>query len=116
MAVRVGGGAVEEPEDLRDVVLVHAQVVKPSHVLVAERLVFRRAQAELAGNVLEVRELCLRLQRPIMRDYVTLRRSSDGAVAAGGRSCRLRSWDEHGRTFEDLDGYRVVLQNSDWTR
>ena len=35
--------------------------------------------------------LCLRLQRPIMRDYVTLRRSSDGAVAVGGRSCRLRS-------------------------
>jgi hypothetical protein len=28
--------------------------------------------------------LCLRLQRPIMRDYVTLRRSSDGAVAAEG--------------------------------
>jgi len=23
-------------------------------------------------------------------------------------------WDRHGRTFEDLDGYRVVLQNSDW--
>lgn len=23
-------------------------------------------------------------------------------------------WDQHGRTFEDPDGYRVVLQNSDW--
>lgn len=23
-------------------------------------------------------------------------------------------WDVHGRTFEDLDGYRVVLQNSAW--
>jgi hypothetical protein len=23
-------------------------------------------------------------------------------------------WDRDGRTFEDLDGYRVVLQNSDW--
>lgn len=23
-------------------------------------------------------------------------------------------WDEAGRTFEDLDGYRVVLQNSHW--
>lgn len=23
-------------------------------------------------------------------------------------------WDEHGRTFEDPDGYRVVLQNRDW--
>jgi hypothetical protein len=23
-------------------------------------------------------------------------------------------WDRSGRTFEDLDGYRVVLENSDW--
>lgn len=23
-------------------------------------------------------------------------------------------WDHAGKTFEDLDGYRVVLQNSDW--
>jgi hypothetical protein len=25
-------------------------------------------------------------------------------------------WDRHGRTFEDLDGYRVVLQNVAWTK
>ena len=25
-------------------------------------------------------------------------------------------WDVHGRTFEDLDGYRVVLQNAAWMR
>jgi len=25
-------------------------------------------------------------------------------------------WDRQGRTFEDVDGYRVVLQNSAWTR
>lgn len=24
-------------------------------------------------------------------------------------------WDVVGRTFEDVDGYRVVLQNRDWT-
>ena len=24
-------------------------------------------------------------------------------------------WDERGRTFEDPDGYRVVLQNESWT-
>lgn len=23
-------------------------------------------------------------------------------------------WDVHGKTFEDVDGYRVVLQNGDW--
>ena len=25
-------------------------------------------------------------------------------------------WDVQGRTFEDVDGYRVVLQNSAWSR
>ena len=25
-------------------------------------------------------------------------------------------WDRHGRTFQDLDGYRVVLQNAAWDR
>lgn len=24
-------------------------------------------------------------------------------------------WDRHGRTFEDPDGYRVVLQNAGWS-
>lgn len=24
-------------------------------------------------------------------------------------------WDQRGKTFEDLDGYRVVLQNAAWT-
>jgi YycE-like protein len=24
-------------------------------------------------------------------------------------------WDRQGRTFEDIDGYRVVLENSAWT-
>jgi len=24
-------------------------------------------------------------------------------------------WDRHGRTFEDPDGYRVVLQNAEWS-
>lgn len=25
-------------------------------------------------------------------------------------------WDQHGRTFEDPDGYRVVIQNASWGR
>ncbi|MGB2815933.1 MAG: hypothetical protein WBA53_09635 [Burkholderiaceae bacterium] len=25
-------------------------------------------------------------------------------------------WDRRGRTFEDGDGYRVVLQNAEWSR
>ena len=24
-------------------------------------------------------------------------------------------WDRHGKTFEDADGYRVVLQNAEWS-
>lgn len=24
-------------------------------------------------------------------------------------------WDNQGKTFEDLDGYRVVIQNADWS-
>lgn len=24
-------------------------------------------------------------------------------------------WDKHGKTFEDLDGYRIVLQNAAWS-
>ena len=25
-------------------------------------------------------------------------------------------WDINGKTFEDIDGYRVVLENSEWTK
>ncbi|GAA5264881.1 hypothetical protein ACOSOMT5_P1306 [Acidiphilium sp. MT5] len=24
-------------------------------------------------------------------------------------------WDQHGRTFEDPDGYRIVIQQADWS-
>jgi hypothetical protein len=38
-------------------------------------------------------------------------------IAAGFRCVPSYNlyWDAHGRTFEDLDGYRVVLQNTAWT-
>jgi hypothetical protein len=38
--------------------------------------------------------------------------------AAGFRSVTSYNpyWDRQGRTFEDLDWYRVVLQNAAWTR
>ena len=37
-------------------------------------------------------------------------------VAAGFRGVSSANpyWDVRGRTFEDLDGYHVVLQNSAW--
>jgi len=41
----------------------------------------------------------------------------DRMLAAGFRSVAPDNpyWDVHGKTFEDLDGYRVVLQNAAWT-
>jgi hypothetical protein len=38
-------------------------------------------------------------------------------LAAGFRSVRSGNpyWDRQGRTFEDGDGYRVVLQNAAWS-
>jgi len=37
-------------------------------------------------------------------------------VRAGFRVVRSVNpfWDRQGRTFEDLDGYRIVVQNSEW--
>lgn len=38
-------------------------------------------------------------------------------LAAGFRAVPSSNpyWDRQGRTFEDVDGYRVVLQNAAWT-
>ena len=38
-------------------------------------------------------------------------------AAAGFKSVQSYNpyWDRSGKTFEDLDGYRVVIQNSDWS-
>jgi hypothetical protein len=39
-------------------------------------------------------------------------------LAAGFRSVSSYNpyWDVYGKTSEDVDGYRVVLQNAAWTR
>jgi hypothetical protein len=47
----------------------------------AARLLGRHADAGIAHREAE---LCLRLQRPIMADYVTVTGTTDGAIAAGG--------------------------------
>jgi hypothetical protein len=38
-------------------------------------------------------------------------------ISAGFREAQSYNpyWDLQGRTFEDIDGYRVVLQNAAWT-
>ena len=45
-------------------------------------------------------------------------RACERVVAAGFAEVPSYNpyWDRHGRTFEDLDGYRVVLQNAAWDR
>lgn len=45
------------------------------------------------------------------------KQACDRMTAAGFRSVPSYNpyWDARGRTFEDLDGYRVVLQNAEWT-
>lgn len=37
-------------------------------------------------------------------------------LAAGFKAVQSLNpyWDANGKTFEDFDGYRVVLQNSEW--
>ena len=42
--IGIARGPVEESQDLRHVVLVHAEIVQPAHVLVAEGLVFLRLE------------------------------------------------------------------------
>lgn len=52
--------------------------------------------------------------------YLPDRHEFDAAVArlerAGHRAVASFNpyWDRHGKTFEDPDGYRVVLQNAEW--
>lgn len=43
-------------------------------------------------------------------------RACTDALAAGFRAVAAFNpyWDARGRTFEDADGYRVVLQNAPW--
>ena len=49
-------------------------------------------------------------------DKVSWQGAVDQMKSAGYLSVRSYNpyWDRHGRTFEDPDGYRVVLQNTTW--
>ena len=62
--------------------------------------------------------------RPTVEDLLVLympsepgwRAACDSMLAAGFRQVASFNpyWDAKGRTFEDRDGYRVVLQQADW--
>ncbi|HEY1379199.1 MAG TPA: VOC family protein [Gemmataceae bacterium] len=51
-------------------------------------------------------------------DAVEWERAAARMTAAGFQAVRASNpyWDRHGRTFEDADGYRIVLQNASWSR
>jgi catechol 2,3-dioxygenase-like lactoylglutathione lyase family enzyme len=51
---------------------------------------------------------------PDQQEWLT---AVDRMAVAGYQSVRSFNpyWDRHGRTYEDPDGYRVVLQNDSWS-
>src|SRR5439155_8367414 len=79
--VAVVRGAEEEPQNLRHVVLVDAQVHHPLRVLVAHGLVLGAAQAELTGDALEVGQKS-RPQGRITTDVIDHFVGRQGLVAA----------------------------------
>ena len=59
------------------------QIVMGSPLELAQHLLFPLPSVAQAAVDSSADTLCLRLQRPIMRDYVTLTGPPDGATAAG---------------------------------
>jgi hypothetical protein len=51
-------------------------------------------------------------------DRDTWQASCTAMTAAGFREVRAYNdyWDQRGKTFEDLDGYRVVIENDTWRK
>lgn len=53
-----------------------------------------------------------------IEDNAAWQHACDQMVAAGFKLVASYNpyWDKAGRTFEDIDGYRVVLENNPWER
>src|SRR5262249_42872253 len=79
--VAVVGGAEEQTQDLRHVVLVHPEVHQPAGILVADRLVLLLAEPELARQAFQVGEPA-RPQRRVPADVVHHRVRRQRLVAA----------------------------------
>jgi len=49
-------------------------------------------------------------------DHEDWERRCDRMISAGFRQVVSHNpyWDDRGATFEDLDGYRIVIQNASW--
>jgi hypothetical protein len=75
-------------------------------------LEFTRKRGHVAGRAPTLDNLLV-FYFPDANDWnAAIKRMTD----AGYRAARSFNpyWDRHGRTFEDPDGYRVVLQNGSW--
>jgi catechol 2,3-dioxygenase-like lactoylglutathione lyase family enzyme len=75
-------------------------------------LEFTRARGHLAGRAPTADHL-LAFYFPDRKEW---RQAVDGMIAAGFPPVTSFNpyWDRSGATFEDPDGYRVVLQNEAW--
>jgi catechol 2,3-dioxygenase-like lactoylglutathione lyase family enzyme len=76
-------------------------------------LEFTRAQGHAAGRA-PTQDNLLILYLPDRADWETAVRRMRGAGHAPVPAFNPY-WDREGLTFQDPDGYRVVLQNTDWT-
>lgn len=75
-------------------------------------LEFTRRRGHVAGRA-PTRENLLVFYLP---DHAEWQAAIDRMIAAGHRPVASFNpyWDRAGRTFQDPDGYRVVLQNEEW--
>src|SRR5688572_191808 len=96
--------AEEQPEDLGDVVLVDAEVHQPPGIAVADGLVLRAAEPELAGEALEVGEPA-RAQRGVLAHVVHHLVRRERLVAALDVAHHLRTF---GFTFRNMITQRSV--------
>ena len=76
-------------------------------------LEFTRRAGHAAGRA-PTEDNLLVLYLPDRADWERVVRRMDEAGHLAVRSLNPY-WDERGVTFEDPDGYRVVLQNADWS-
>lgn len=74
---------------------------------------FTKANGHVAGRA-PTQDHLLIFYLPAIAEW---REAVDRMETAGFSAVRAFNsyWDQHGRTFEDPDGYRIVIQNAVWT-
>jgi len=97
-------GSFEDHEGFDGVMLGHA--------MQGYHLEFTSKQGHTAGRA-PTRDNLLIFYIPDVRDW---KKAVDRMIAHGYTPVESFNpyWDKNGRTFEDADGYRVVLENNHW--